>query len=312
MLIVAHRGGGGLRVENTLAAFQNAVDLGAHGAELDVRLSADGEVIVHHDDRLNSGYSRQPDGSWVGQPRHLRDLDLEELRKYEIGVPKPGSPYAAKFNLVEPVAGQRIPLLREVIQLIRGASDHFFLVVEIKTPVLDAGSAPWQTLVDKTLAIVEEEGFGERFLLCSFDWGALTYAMARRPGTRTWFTTHPFSWYVDETLPLDLRPGAAYLQKLRKRHRKGDAPWYGGYDPRNYRDGHAEAIAAAGAEAWFMYHTDYGWDAAQALARHGIGGAAWSINLRDPDVMAMPARLGAMALCLDHPDLGLDMRPPAD
>lgn len=311
MLIVAHRGGGGLRIENTLAAFQNAIDLGADGAELDVRLSADGEVIVHHNDRLHPGYSRHPDGGWVEQPPLLGRLPLEALRQYEIGAPRPDSPYAAKFDLVQPVPGQKIPLLREVIQLVRNASMDFFLVVEIKAAILEAASAPWQLLVDKTLAIIEEEAFGDRFVLCSFDWGALVYAMTKRPGTRTWFTSHPFSWYVDESLSLDLRPGATYLQKLRKRHRKGNAPWYGGYDPRNYRDGHAEAVAAAGGDAWFMYHRDYTADAAEALVRQEIVGAAWSIDLRDEDAIAQPGRLGAMAICLDYPDLGLRLsRPP--
>ena len=48
----AHRGGAGLAPENTIAAFQNGLALGADGLELDVRLSKDGVVVVHHDARL--------------------------------------------------------------------------------------------------------------------------------------------------------------------------------------------------------------------------------------------------------------------
>jgi glycerophosphoryl diester phosphodiesterase len=48
-LVLAHRGGAGLAPENTIAAFDNAVRLGADGLELDVRLSRDGIVVVHHD-----------------------------------------------------------------------------------------------------------------------------------------------------------------------------------------------------------------------------------------------------------------------
>lgn len=48
-LVFAHRGGGALAPENTLAAFDNGLALGADGLELDVRLSRDGVAVVHHD-----------------------------------------------------------------------------------------------------------------------------------------------------------------------------------------------------------------------------------------------------------------------
>jgi glycerophosphoryl diester phosphodiesterase len=51
-LVFAHRGGAGLAPENTMAAFDRAVALGADGLELDVRLSRDGVVVVHHDRTL--------------------------------------------------------------------------------------------------------------------------------------------------------------------------------------------------------------------------------------------------------------------
>lgn len=51
--VVAHRGASGLRPENTLAAFRLARELGADGIELDVRLSRDGVVMVHHDPTLD-------------------------------------------------------------------------------------------------------------------------------------------------------------------------------------------------------------------------------------------------------------------
>jgi glycerophosphoryl diester phosphodiesterase len=52
-LVFAHRGGAALAPENTMAAFDNAVELGVDGIELDVRLSRDGAVIVHHDSTLD-------------------------------------------------------------------------------------------------------------------------------------------------------------------------------------------------------------------------------------------------------------------
>jgi glycerophosphoryl diester phosphodiesterase len=52
-LVFAHRGGSGLAPENTVAAFDNGLALGADGLELDVHLSRDGRVVVHHDRTLD-------------------------------------------------------------------------------------------------------------------------------------------------------------------------------------------------------------------------------------------------------------------
>ena len=52
-LVFAHRGGAALKPENTLEAFDNGMALGADGLELDVHLSRDGQVVVHHDRTLD-------------------------------------------------------------------------------------------------------------------------------------------------------------------------------------------------------------------------------------------------------------------
>src|SRR3954452_8884067 len=52
-LVFAHRGGSKLAPENTMVAFDRGVELGADGLELDVHLSADGHVVVHHDRTLD-------------------------------------------------------------------------------------------------------------------------------------------------------------------------------------------------------------------------------------------------------------------
>src|SRR5437773_11733639 len=52
-LVFAHRGGSALAPENTIEAFDNGLALGADGLELDVRLSRDGVVVVHHDPVLD-------------------------------------------------------------------------------------------------------------------------------------------------------------------------------------------------------------------------------------------------------------------
>ena len=66
-LIWAHRGASMQFPENTLAAFKRAAELGADGIELDVSLSADGRVVVMHDntvDRTTDGHGEIADLTW--------------------------------------------------------------------------------------------------------------------------------------------------------------------------------------------------------------------------------------------------------
>ncbi len=52
MLVIAHRGASAREPENSIAAFRAAIDLGADGVELDIHATADGGLIVHHDDTV--------------------------------------------------------------------------------------------------------------------------------------------------------------------------------------------------------------------------------------------------------------------
>ena len=306
MKLIAHRGGSGLRVENTLAAFANAIDLGVEGAELDVHLSRDGRVVVHHDDGLNPAYCRHADGRWI-EPREapaLSALTHAQMQHYDIGSPRPGTSYARAFDRIQPMPDQRIPLLREVIDLARDRSAQFTLVIEIKTPPLQAALQPWRQLVDATLAVIDAAGFAARVILCSFDWGALRYARQRQPDLVTWFTTSPASWFVDGTPPAaDIPPDAAELQALRAQHAGGDAPWFAGFDPRRFGGSHARAIAAAGGHAWFPFHRDVTPLTAAGLEQAGLDSAAWSVNMRDPAELARLAHAGLNHLATDYPDM---------
>lgn len=96
--IGAHRGGATTRPENTLAAFREAARLGAHMVELDVRASADGEVLVLHDARV--------DRTTTGRGR-LSQLTSAAARSLDAGSWKGPS-----------FAGERIPTLREVFDVL--------------------------------------------------------------------------------------------------------------------------------------------------------------------------------------------------
>ena len=75
MQVIGHRGANRERPENTLAAFERALELGADGIEADVLLSRDGRLVVRHDDLI------QHDGRW----RAVRELTWDELQRVDLG-----------------------------------------------------------------------------------------------------------------------------------------------------------------------------------------------------------------------------------
>lgn len=102
-LVLAHRGGAALAPENTLVAFQNAVNLGADALELDVHTTADGAVVVIHDDTVD----RTTDGKGA-----VHDLTLAELRQLDAGyhfTPDDGQTFPYRGQ------GVTIPTLEEVL-----------------------------------------------------------------------------------------------------------------------------------------------------------------------------------------------------
>ena len=118
-LVIGHRGAAGLLPENTLAAFRRGCELGGDAIELDVLASADGHLVVHHDFRLKPEITRSADGAWIrpGSPPAIKDLTLAQLKTYDIGRLQPKTAYAARFPQQTPVEGERIPTLKEAIDL---------------------------------------------------------------------------------------------------------------------------------------------------------------------------------------------------
>ncbi len=75
-LLLGHRGARGEAVENTSASFEHAQHLqarGLAGVEFDVQLSADGQLVVFHDDNLER---------MCGQQSHIDQLTLAEIKRY--------------------------------------------------------------------------------------------------------------------------------------------------------------------------------------------------------------------------------------
>ncbi len=154
--IIAHRGASAFAPENTIAAFQLALDQGADGIELDVMLSSDGHLVVIHDDSVD----RTTDGKGF-----VRDMTLGQLKSLDAG------------------EGQNIPTLEEVFEKFGG---RFIINVELKnyTSVFDK-------LPIETAKVVKKLPFVESVLVSSFNPFNLSRFHARMPGVDLGLLTQP-------------------------------------------------------------------------------------------------------------------------
>ena len=138
VLKIAHRGAKAYEPENTLQAFQKALDLNSDGIELDVHLSADEYIIVIHDETID----RTANGKGL-----VNDFTLAELKSFLID---------GKYQ---------IPTLNEVFDLV---DKKCLINIELK----GLGTAPKVVaLIEKYIA--EKNWKYEDFIISSFDWNML-------------------------------------------------------------------------------------------------------------------------------------------
>ena len=139
--VIGHRGASGTAPENTLAAFDRAERMGASMVELDVQLSADGAVVVMHDDTV--------DRTTNGRGR-VSSLRLEELRALDAG-----GWFGPTFR------GERVPTLAEVLSVVS---------VPINVELKSGGD---EALAEKSLDTVRNAGALGRVVFSSFEDEAL-------------------------------------------------------------------------------------------------------------------------------------------
>jgi glycerophosphoryl diester phosphodiesterase len=148
-LVIAHRGASGVAPENTLPSFQAAIDQGADGIELDGQLTADGEVVVHHDFVLG----RTANGQGA-----IRKHTLAELKQLDAGAWfSRGKDGPARFT------GTQIPTLAEVLELVRGK----MAVVNIEIKTDDRLGDP--ALVSGAVDVIARSGMRRKVLVSSFN-----------------------------------------------------------------------------------------------------------------------------------------------
>jgi glycerophosphoryl diester phosphodiesterase len=182
VLNIAHRGASSLAPENTLAAARKALAVGADMWELDVQLTAEGELIVIHDSTLKRT-SNVEDVFPHRRPWQVHEFTLHEIRKLDFGSwfveQDPFGQIAAGVVTKEHIkryVGEPAPSLEQALLFTR---KHKWLVnLEIKDLSTKPGNLQ---IVDKVIALVEKLNMVNRVLVSSFNHKYLAQIAASYP-----------------------------------------------------------------------------------------------------------------------------------
>lgn len=186
----AHRGGRGLRPENTIPAMRHALALGVPTLEMDIAISQDKQVLLSHDPFLNADFASRPDGQPItkAEEKSLRlySLPYAEIRRYDVG--SRGNP---KFPQQQPLRTYK-PLLAEVIDSAENyAQRHHrpapYYNIETKTSPAGDGTlhpAPAE-FVELLLKVITAKGVQDRVIIQSFDPRTLEVVHRTQPRLRT-------------------------------------------------------------------------------------------------------------------------------
>ncbi len=154
MRIIGHRGARNIWAENSLSGFRNVCGLKVDAVELDVHLSADGEIMVIHDPLLE----RTTDHKGP-----VAQLSREALRKVRL----------------HDTLGETIPTLLAVLDVF--APTGIELEIEMK---MDAFGKPYPGLLEKVIALVEARGMASRVVLTCFVPEVIEEIRAKAPHMR--------------------------------------------------------------------------------------------------------------------------------
>ena len=281
-----HRGARGLLPENTLPAFPRALELGVTTLELDIGVTRDGVLVIHHDATLNPDLTRDASGRFLEQRGPvIHAMTWAQLQAYDVGRLKPGTDYARLYLEQQPVDGTRIPRLSDLFDLVKHSGDdriRFDIETKLNPARPEEAPAPEpfaRALVDE----IRKAGMASRVQIQSFDWRTLQVVQKIAPEIATVYLTAQQRW-LDNV-------GA---------ERPEGSRWTAGFQ---YRDHGSipKMIKAAGGSHWSVHFRDLDSQKVKEAQSLGLKVLVWTVN--DPAVMAQMIEYGVDGFITDRPDL---------
>ena len=281
-----HRGARGLWPENTLGGFARTIELGVSAMELDCAVTRDGVVVVSHDPELNPDCTRDAHGHFLpGAGPPIGALTCAQLESYDVGRLRPGTPYAARFPQQQPLDGERIPRLADVLTLVRThGRGRVRLAIEIKTfPEEPQRTLAPEPFVEAVRGDLERTGAAPLVSILAFDWRVLKAAQQLMPDVPTTALTEQQPG--EDTVRLDAQ---------------SPSPWLAGLDPGQFARSVPRLVQASGASTWGPDYLDL--DARSVEQAHALSLRVipWTVNAVED--MEQMLEFGVDGMITDRPD----------
>jgi glycerophosphoryl diester phosphodiesterase len=280
-----HRGARGLLPENTLPAFQRALELGVTTLEMDIAITSDGVLVISHDPLLNPDITRDASGRFLDQQGPaIRALTWAQLQAYDVGRIRPGSEYARQFPDQQPRDGTRFPRLADVFDLVKRSGDdrvRFDIETKVNPDKPDETLAPEpfaRALVDE----IRKAGMAGRAQIQSFDWRTLQVVQKIAPEIGTVYLTVQRRF---DNIGAGSPEGSRWTAGVQYREH-GSVP---------------KMVKASGGSHWAAYFGDLDEAKVKEAQSLGLKVLAWTVN--DPAHMARLIDYGVDGIITDRPDL---------
>ena len=289
-----HRGARGLLPENTIPAFEHAIELGVDALELDVVMTRDGIPVVHHDRALDPDRTRDARGMWLAPSGPcINTLDLNALSEFDVGRSAPDSEFGKCFPEQAPRDGTHIPTLSEVLALGRRpeAAELRFSIEVKTTPLAPGETAQPGAFAHAVIAALGAENMIDRADILSFDWRVLAESRKLAPGLPIVCLSVEQPW-LDNVLRGD----------------RGPSPWTAGLDIEASGGSVPRMVKAAGSGAWGPFYRDLTRETLAEAHSLGLKVLVWSVN--EVDEMLTLARMGVDGITTDYPNRAMAALAP--
>lgn len=291
-LVYGHRGARGLLPENSLPGFARALQMGVDFVDMDVVMTRDRIVVVHHDLGLNPDIDRDASGKWVTESTLIGQMTLDELLTYDIGRIRPDSRYAALFPNQISMDGTRVPTLEEVIDYVQtqGGKQVGFQIEIKDDPEHPDDTFPPAELAKAIADILHRKKIVARTEVQAFNWQCLFELKKIDPAIHTAFLTDRTS----EARMLDPDPAVA-------------GKWSGGYLLKDYGYSIPRMIKALGGDLWDPEDVELTPKTLNEAHAVGLKVVAWSDPEAsgmeiDPSLIERLKTMGVDGIITDRPD----------
>ena len=277
-----HRGTRGNDPENTLPAFERALEVGVSTLELDIGVAADGVVVVSHDPYLNPAITRDATGQWLPGAKGplIKSLSITQLQAYELGRINPASDYAKTFSTQQPRDGTRMPTLMALFDRVKalGANSVRFNIETKIDPGKPDDTVSAEAMTRALLKVVQDAGMTGRVTIQSFDWRTLQLTQQLAPSIPTVYLT---------------------IQTANTNN-VADGSWTAGFKLAEHGGSVPKLVKAAGGAVW----SPNGGAVTEALVKEaqglGLQVIPWTIN--SPADMERLIGWGVDGIITDYPD----------